>query len=126
MASVMGFDKKYGITITPSKEASWPSVRDKLINGELDAAHVLYGLIYGVELGIGGSRKDMSVLMTINNNGQAISLSQKLAEKGVKDGATLKALMERKSANTRLRKPSRPARMPCGSTTGWPQTASIR
>ncbi|HNI81512.1 MAG TPA: ABC transporter substrate-binding protein, partial [Rhodocyclaceae bacterium] len=23
MASVMGFDKKYGIKITPSKEASW-------------------------------------------------------------------------------------------------------
>ena len=95
MASVMGFDKKYGITITPSKEASWPSVRDKLINGELDAAHVLYGLIYGVQLGIGGSRKDMAILMTLNNNGQAITLSQKLAEKGVKDGATLKALMDK-------------------------------
>jgi nitrate/nitrite transport system substrate-binding protein len=26
-------------------------VRDKLVNGELDAAHVLYGLIYGVQLG---------------------------------------------------------------------------
>ncbi len=45
MASVMEFDKKYGIKIVPSKEASWPGVRDKLVNGELDAAHVLYGLI---------------------------------------------------------------------------------
>jgi hypothetical protein len=44
MASVMGFDKKYGIKITPSKEASWAGVRDKLANGELHAAHVLYGL----------------------------------------------------------------------------------
>ena len=50
MASVMEFDKKYGIKIIPSKEASWAAVRDKLVNGELDAAHVLYGLIYGVQI----------------------------------------------------------------------------
>ncbi|MGT2495354.1 ABC transporter substrate-binding protein [Cupriavidus basilensis] len=54
MAGTLGFDKKYGIKITPTKEASWAGVRDKLVNGELDAAHVLYGLIYGVQLGIGG------------------------------------------------------------------------
>jgi nitrate/nitrite transport system substrate-binding protein len=93
MASVMGFDKKYGLKLTPTKEASWPGVRDKLINGELDAAHVLYGLVYGVQLGIGGPKKDMAVLMNLSNNGQAITLSQKLADKGVKDGASLKALM---------------------------------
>ena len=87
MASVMGFDRKYGIKIVPSKEASWAAVRDKLVNGELDAAHVLYGLIYGVQLGIGGPKKDMNVLMALNNNGQAITLSSKLNEKGVKDGA---------------------------------------
>lgn len=97
MASVMGFDQKHGIKIIPSKESSWASVRDKLISGELDAAHCLYGLIYGVELGIGGPKKDMAVLMTLNNNGQAITLSNKLAEKGVKDGASLKALMSKES-----------------------------
>jgi nitrate/nitrite transport system substrate-binding protein len=95
MASTLGLDKKYGIKITPSKEASWAGVRDKLVNGELDAAHVLYGLIYGVQLGIGGPKKDMAVLMNLNHNGQAITLSSKLAEKGVKDGASLKALMSR-------------------------------
>ena len=93
MASVMEFDKKYGIKIIPSKEASWAAVRDKLVNGELDAAHVLYGLIYGVQMGIGGPKKDMNALMSINHNGQAISLSSKLREKGVTDGASLKALM---------------------------------
>src|SRR5471030_519056 len=94
MASVMEFDKKYGIKIVPSKEASWASVRDKLVNGELDAAHVLYGLIYGVHMGLGGPKKDMAVLMNLNNNGQAITLSKKLNEKGVKDGASLKKLMD--------------------------------
>jgi hypothetical protein len=54
MASVLGFDEKYGIKIIPTKEASWAGVRDKLVNGELDMAHVLYGLVYGVHLGVSG------------------------------------------------------------------------
>src|SRR5450830_1524714 len=94
MASVLGFDKKYGIKIVPSKEASWAGVRDKLTNGELDAAHVLYGLIYGVQMGIGGQKKDMAVLMSLNNNGQAITLSKKVADKGGVDGPSLAKLMQ--------------------------------
>ena len=94
IASVMKFDEKYGIKITPTKEASWAAVRDKLVNSEIDAAHVLYGLIYGVQMGIGGTKKDMSVLMTLNNNGQAITLSNQLKEKGVTDGASLKKLVD--------------------------------
>ena len=74
MASVLGFDKKYGVKIIPTKESSWAGVRDKLITGELDCAHVLYGLIYGVHLGTAGPKKDMAALMTINRNGQVITL----------------------------------------------------
>ena len=94
IASVMGFDKKYGIKIIPSKEASWAAVRDKLVNGELDASHVLYGLIYGVQMGIGGPKKDMAVLMNLNHNGQAITLSNQIKEKGVTDGPALKKLVD--------------------------------
>ncbi|MDE2400305.1 MAG: ABC transporter substrate-binding protein [Burkholderiales bacterium] len=93
MASVLGFDKKYGVKIIPSKEASWAGVRDKLVNGELDMAHVLYGLIYGVHLGISGPKKDMAVLMSLNNNGQAITLSRALSNKGAVDGPSLAKLM---------------------------------
>ena len=95
MANVKGFDKKYGITITPTKEASWAAVRDKLVNGEIDAAHVLYGLIYGVQMGIGGPKKDMAVLMNLNHNGQAFCLSRKLYDKGVKDATSLAALIKK-------------------------------
>ena len=93
MASVLGFDQKYGVKIVPSKEASWASVRDKMVNGELDFAHVLYGLVYGLHLGIGGPKKDMAVLMNLNNNGQAITLSKALADKGAVDGASLAKVM---------------------------------
>ncbi len=93
MASVLGFDKKYGVKIVPTKEASWAGVRDKLVNGELDMAHVLYGLVYGVHLGVSGPKKDMAVLMTLNQNGQAITLSKKLADKGATDINTLAKVM---------------------------------
>lgn len=94
VAAEMGFDKKYGIKIVPSKEASWAGIRDKVVNGELHAAHALYGLVYGVQLGIGGQQKDMAVLMTLNNNGQGITLANQLKDKGVTSGATLKRLLD--------------------------------
>jgi nitrate/nitrite transport system substrate-binding protein len=96
MAAVQKFDEKYGIKIIPTKEASWASVRDKLVNGELDAAHVLYGLVYGVQMGIGGPKKDMNILMTLNQNGQAITLSNQLRDKGATDGASLAKLVAKK------------------------------
>ena len=96
MAAVQKFDEKYGIKIIPTKEASWASVRDKLVNGELDAAHVLYGLVYGVQLGIGGPKKDMAVLMNLNHNGQAITLSNQLKDKGAVDGPSLAKLIAKK------------------------------
>ncbi|MES2932207.1 MAG: CmpA/NrtA family ABC transporter substrate-binding protein [Pseudomonadota bacterium] len=114
MASVLGIDKKYGIKIVPSKESSWASVRDKLVNGELDAAHVLYGLIYGVQLGVGGAKKDMAVLMNLNHNGQAITLSKKLADKGAVDGASLAKLM-----NTDKREYTFAQTFPTGTHAMW-------
>ena len=99
MAAVMEFDKKYGIKIIPSKEASWAAVRDKLVNGELDAAHVLYGLIYGVQMGLGGPKKDMALLMNLNHNGQAFTLSRKLYDKGVRDASGMAALIQKEKGD---------------------------
>ena len=96
MASELGLFKKYGLNVTVSKEASWASVRDKLVLGQLDAAHVLYGLVYGAHLGIGSQKKDMAILMGLNHNGQAITLSNKVKEAGAIDGASLKKLVDKK------------------------------
>lgn len=93
IASALGFDRKYGLHFTLQKQASWAAVRDKLLAGELDAAHVLYGLVYGVQLGVGGPRRDMAVLMTLNANGQGISASRMLGESGAIDGASLACLV---------------------------------
>ncbi|MDW5498683.1 CmpA/NrtA family ABC transporter substrate-binding protein [Pseudomonas lundensis] len=100
MAAVKQFDRKYGITIIPSKEASWAAVRDKLLSGELDAAHVLYGMVYGLQLGVAGPQRDMAVLMTLNNNGQAITLSNQLKQAGVTDAASLKKTVDASAKGT--------------------------
>ncbi|MCG8156565.1 ABC transporter substrate-binding protein [Brenneria goodwinii] len=85
MAAIKGFDKKYGITIIPSKEASWAAVRDKLVSGELDAAHILYGQLYGLQMGLSGPQSEMAALMTLNQNGQGITLANQLRDAGVTD-----------------------------------------
>ncbi len=89
MASILGFDEKHGIKIELSRETSWAGVRDKLGNGELDVAHVLYGLVFGVQMGIGGQQHDMAVLMNLHHNGQSVALSAELARAGAVDGPSL-------------------------------------
>jgi nitrate/nitrite transport system substrate-binding protein len=50
-------------------------------------------------MGLGGPKKDMAILMNLNHNGQAITLSRKLYDKGVKDGASLAALIRKEKAD---------------------------
>ena len=64
VAATQGFAQPFGLTLNLQRQNSRSALRDKLIGGELDAAHGLYGLIYAVHLGIGGSPAvDMAVLM---------------------------------------------------------------
>ncbi len=76
MAHELGLYKKYGVDVEVSKEASWPNIRDKLLNGELTAAHCLFGMPFSVHTGIGGAAGSlMTVAMMLSQNGQAITLS---------------------------------------------------
>jgi nitrate/nitrite transport system substrate-binding protein len=79
-------------------------MRDRLTGGGLDAAHVLTGLVYGVELGIGSRAVPMAVLMNMSRNGQAVTLSRALGEAGVHDAASLAAHIRR----TRVSRGGRP------------------
>jgi len=77
IAKEMGFFAKYGVDVQLSKEASWAVVRDKILNGELDGAHCLFSMPFSVYTGIGGKAgSEMKIAMTLNNNGQAITLSK--------------------------------------------------
>lgn len=81
MADKLGLYKKYGVNVEVTKEASWANVRDKLLTGELQAAHCLFGMPFSVYTGVGGTAgKEMKVAMMLNTNGQAITLTKDLAQ----------------------------------------------
>ena len=90
VAATQGFAQPYGLTLNLKRQASWAGINDKLLSGELDAAHSLYGMIYAIQLGISGAAAtDMAVLMGLNQNGQSINLSQPLNDAGVTSASAL-------------------------------------
>src|SRR3989475_4387458 len=93
MAHELGFFKKYGIESTISKEASWAVIRDRLTLGENQVTHLLLGMPYASTMGLLGSPvKPMIIPFYLNRNGQAITLTKALLDKGVKTPQQLKPL----------------------------------
>lgn len=113
VAEVMELGKAYGLHIELRRQPSWAAVRDKLLSGELDAAHALYGLPYGVQLGLGGPQADMAILMTLARNGQAISVSRRLS--GILD----QGIPLREAAAVLGRKPVFAQTFPTGTHAMW-------
>jgi nitrate/nitrite transport system substrate-binding protein len=81
MADKLGLYKKYGLNVEITKEASWANIRDKLLTGELHAAHCLFGMPFSVYTGVGGTAgKELKIAMVLNANGQAITLVKSMVE----------------------------------------------
>jgi nitrate/nitrite transport system substrate-binding protein len=76
MAQEWGLFKKYGVNVVVEKQASWAVVRDKLLSGELDGAHCLFGMPFSVYTMGGNAGKELKIAMNLNVNGQAITLSK--------------------------------------------------
>ena len=94
MAEALGYYKKRGVNVEIVKQASWPATRDGLLNGDIDAAHCLFGMPFSVATGISGKGTDLKVAMILNNNGQAITLQDKLKAAGYGDMAAAKAALK--------------------------------
>ncbi len=89
VAATQGFAQPYGLTLNLQRQASWATLRDKLLSGELDAAQALYGQVYGIHLGLSGPATEMAILMGLCQNGQAINLSEPLKQAGVTSAEAL-------------------------------------
>jgi nitrate/nitrite transport system substrate-binding protein len=77
MADPLGFYKKEGLDVTMMKTAGWALVRDKVINHELDASHMLAPMPLAMSMGLGSNATPTSVMTIQNINGQAIVLANK-------------------------------------------------
>jgi nitrate/nitrite transport system substrate-binding protein len=77
MAEPMGFYKKQGLNVEVVKTAGWAVIRDKTINKEYDAAHMLAPMPLAISRGVGSNAIPFAVPAIENVNGQAITLAMK-------------------------------------------------
>jgi nitrate/nitrite transport system substrate-binding protein len=79
VASELGFYQSYGLDVSLEREVSWANVRDRLVTGDLDAAHMLAPLPLTTSMGLGGMRAQIITGLALSLNGNAITVSQPLA-----------------------------------------------
>ena len=90
MAQPMGFYARHGLDVDIVKTAGWALVRDKAMNREYDASHMLTPMPIALSLGVGSVQQDWTIPAIENINGQAIVLS--LKHKDRRDPTTWKGM----------------------------------
>ena len=81
MAAPMGFYEKQGLNVEVVKTAGWAVIRDKTLNKEYDAAHMLSPMPLAISLGAGSNPMPYTMPAVENINGQAITLAMKHKDK---------------------------------------------
>jgi nitrate/nitrite transport system substrate-binding protein len=77
MSAPLGFYEKQGLNVSLVKTAGWALIRDKVINKEYDASHLLAPMPLAMSMGVGSGPLPMNVATIQNSNGQAITLALK-------------------------------------------------
>lgn len=93
MADALGLFQDAGLQVRLDRELGWGSIREKVVYGELDAAHAPGGLLFSVLCGTHSRPRPVSTDLVLNLQGNAITLSRRLWAKGVRDAATLRQLL---------------------------------
>ncbi|MFI5002327.1 MAG: ABC transporter substrate-binding protein, partial [Reyranellales bacterium] len=78
LAEELGAYERQGLEVEIRREVSWANVRDKLALGVLDASHILAPLPLAQTLGIDSVNTPMINAMTLEVNGNALTLSPAL------------------------------------------------
>ena len=66
MAHELGLFKKFGLNVELSRELGWATIRDKIIHGELEAAHALAAMPVAATLGLGSIPCDCLTALVLN------------------------------------------------------------
>ncbi|MDF3055993.1 MAG: nitrate transporter ATP-binding protein [Rariglobus sp.] len=85
-----GFFQKHGLNIELSREVGWASIRDKIIHRELDASHALGAMVISTNLGLNCLPCECLTAFVLNTNGNCITLSEDLWNRGVRDASTMR------------------------------------
>ena len=81
MAQPLGFYARWGLDVDVIKTAGWAVARDKSLNGEYDASHMLTPMPLAMSMGAGSTATPYIMPAVENINGQAIVLHNKHKDK---------------------------------------------
>lgn len=95
VARESGLFDKYELNVQLHRETRLSNIRDRVIEGELDAVHAPATLPFITNLGIDSDRCACVTGMVLSLQGNAITISRHLWDEGVRDGATLRDLIFR-------------------------------
>jgi ABC-type nitrate/sulfonate/bicarbonate transport system substrate-binding protein len=95
LAHELGLFAKYDLQVELHREVGWASMRDRLIFGDLDAAHALATMPFAATLGLRSIPCDSITGLVLSLHGNAITLSRELRDKGVRDARTLRQVVDR-------------------------------
>lgn len=91
VAAEKGFAAEAGIDLTLVRETSWANIRDRVVVGHFDAAHMLGPMAIASSLGIGHLRVPMVAPYSLGLGGNAITVSTSLWQQMTVAGAAVGA-----------------------------------
>ena len=83
-----GFAAEEGLDLRLVRETSWANIRDRLVVGHFDAAHMLAPMTIASTLGVGHIRAPIIAPISLGLGGNAITVSLPLWAQMVREGAT--------------------------------------
>jgi ABC-type nitrate/sulfonate/bicarbonate transport system substrate-binding protein len=93
VAEALGLYSRRGVAVSLSAELGWGSIREKLVYGELEAAHAPGPLLFSILLGTRSRACGVTTDLVLSLQGNAITLSRRFWDRGVRDANTFRALV---------------------------------
>jgi ABC-type nitrate/sulfonate/bicarbonate transport system substrate-binding protein len=102
VAQEHGLFVRHGLSVQLSREVGWATIREKIIYGELDAAHAPAPMLWGTRLGLGCPPSEVLTALVLSRHGNAITLSPRLRPAEVRDAASFQALIRSRHGENRF------------------------
>lgn len=94
VAEHLGLFAKHGLHVELRREIGWATIREKIIYGELDAAHAPAPMLWSTHLGLACPACKVLTALVLNLHGNALTFSRTLWEAGARDAASLRAYVK--------------------------------
>ncbi len=102
VAQRQGFFARHGLQVELHREVGWATIREKIIYGELDAAQAPAPMLWATHLGFGCAPCPVLTALVLNLHGNALTLSRKLWDAGVRDATGVRDFIRARPAGQLL------------------------